>query len=269
MTLRLVEPVGRGASSVVWRATWGGRPVAAKVLDGRIPLDEALVELDAGALALPLAFVRTLEVTQHEGSWVVLREWVEGEPVDQLIARRGPAPAEVVRAVLAAVARPMAQAWATNGLVHGDLKPANLLVDREGVVRIADLGLAGWTGRDPSNGGTPGYAAPERFVGGHGAPAEVYALGCIAAELLTGRPFGPCGAHELAQRRRQRALDADLREVGAPRPLADTILRALGWCPSDRPTWEEWTGLQEVPELLAWWAGDGVGAEAEARCART
>ena len=42
MALMLVEPVGRGASSVVWRAAWGGEPVAAKVLDGRVPLDEAL-----------------------------------------------------------------------------------------------------------------------------------------------------------------------------------------------------------------------------------
>lgn len=269
MSLRLVEPVGRGASSVVWRAAWGGRPVAAKVLDGRIPVDEALVELEVGALTLPAAFVRTLEVTQHEGSWVVLREWIDGEPLDRLIARRGPPPAPVVRAVLAAVARPMAQAWAENGLVHGDLKPANLLVDREGLVRIVDLGLAGWTGRDPSGGGSPGYAPPERFLGAHGAAAEVYALGCIAAELLTGRPFGPCGAHELAQRRRQRALDADLRQVGAPRPLAETVARALSWCPADRPAWEEWTGMQEAPDLLAWWAGDQRGPELEPRCAHT
>jgi eukaryotic-like serine/threonine-protein kinase len=192
----LQELIGRGGSAEVWRAedTSLGRLVALKLVT--VPHDEGSAR--AGDEARTLArlnhpgLVPVYDAgTDDEGRpWVVM-ELVEGETLSDTV-KRGPLSSERTAAVGRSVAEALAYVH-EKGLLHRDVKPGNVLVGTDGRSRLTDFGIARLidSAKVTSTGmmvGTASYLAPEQVAGEPvGPPADVYALGLVLLECLTGQ----------------------------------------------------------------------------------
>ncbi|WP_395361329.1 protein kinase [Streptomyces sp. YH02] len=185
----------------VWQATDEvlGRDVAVKLMlaHGTDPsaADRFRLEAQTAARLSHPHVVGVFDFGTWDGKLFLVMELVEGDslagsPSDPLVL-----PAERVAVVAAHAAAGLAAAH-RQGVVHRDIKPGNLLVDAEGTVKLADFGIARFVD-DPSAAltttgqivGTGLYLAPERALGQPASPAsDVYSLGCVLYQLLTGRP---------------------------------------------------------------------------------
>ena len=197
---RLRDRLGAGSMGEVWRATDEvlGRTVAVKLILPAL-LDEPGFARRFLAEARAMASVRHPGVVAihdfhagDDGAYLVM-EYADGEPVSKVldrIDRIGAAAAmDLVRQVALAL-----QAVHDRGIVHRDVKPANLLLRTDGTVALADFGIALGAGntaltRSGAVLGTPLYLAPEQVLGHPATPrSDVYALGVVAYECLAGRP---------------------------------------------------------------------------------
>ncbi|MET9538154.1 protein kinase [Streptomyces sp. NPDC006553] len=198
---RLHVCIGRGGMGEVWQATDEvlGRDVAVKLMlaHGTDPsaADRFRLEAQTAARLSHPHVVGVFDFGTWDGKLFLVMELVEGDslagsPSDPLVL-----PAERVAVVAAHAAAGLAAAH-RQGVVHRDIKPGNLLVDADGTVKLADFGIARFVD-DPSAAltttgqivGTGLYLAPERALGQPASPAsDVYSLGCVLYQLLTGRP---------------------------------------------------------------------------------
>ena len=192
--------LGAGAMAVVHEAedVELGRPVAVKVLAENLAHDGAVRErlFREARIAARLSHpnvVRIYDTGEEGGRPFIVMELVDGESLAELVHREGPlAPEQAVHLVLQACAGLEAAHQA--GLVHRDVKPGNLLLSRDGVLKIADFGIA--RAHDATRLtltgtvlGTAAYLAPEQALAEEvTAAADVYALGAVLYELLTGVP---------------------------------------------------------------------------------
>jgi TolB-like protein len=151
---------------------------------------------------------RMFDIGEHEGEKFLTMELVDGEPLDALICREAPLPTARIIDITTAVCEGLAAAHAA-GVVHRDLKPDNVLLAKDGRVVLTDFGiaralgaLAGVTMGVPI--GTPAYMAPEQVEGANDvdARADVYALGTILFEMMTGeRAWGGDSVYAVAAAR--------------------------------------------------------------------
>ena len=201
---RLGSRIAVGGVGEVWRAadTALGRPVAVKLLRAEyVQHREALARFraearHAGSLSHP-GIARVYDYGEDGEPYppYLVMELVDGPSLAELLLRGRLSPAHTMQ-VVAQTAAGLAAAHAA-GLVHRDIKPANLLLSSTGQVKISDFGIAHAAGSAPLTRtglliGTPAYLAPERVAGASGTPAaDLYALGVVAYECLTGAPpFG-------------------------------------------------------------------------------
>jgi serine/threonine protein kinase len=244
---RLLDLVGRGGTAEVWRASDDalGRTVALKLVT--VPTDEGAQRAGEEARLLArLSHPGLVPVydagTDDDRPWVVM-ELVEGETLGDTI-RRGPLDlahtAEVGQAVASALAYVHAQ-----GLVHRDVKPGNVLMGRDGRVRLTDFGIARLVdaAKVTATGltvGTASYLAPEQVLGERVTPmADVYALGLVLLECLTGRReyAGSTVEAAIARLNRQPEVPATL-----PADWAALLHAMTARSPDDRPTATEAAG---------------------------
>jgi len=198
----LVEEIGRGGMGVVYRATQKslGRTVAIKMLLRRDLASDADVrrfrsEAEAAAQLDHPGIVSVYEVGEWDGLPFYSMQYIEGTTLSRLLAA-GPLPARESAQLLAAVAEAV-EAAHVRGVLHRDLKPSNILIDRDGTPHVSDFGLAKRIEADMSvthTGaivGTPCYMAPEQAAGSRGdvgTTSDVWSLGAILYQMLTGRP---------------------------------------------------------------------------------
>ncbi len=198
---RVIDRLGSGGMGVVFLAHDDrlDRRVAIKVLRRDVaglgaPTSTVLDEARVLARLNHPNLVTVHEVGESDGQPYIVMEYVEGRDLRSFAAKA--TGAEVLRVLLDA-ARGLAAAH-REGVVHGDFKPENVLVDRSGRARVIDFGVAGLAraldGR--TSAGTPGYVAPEVARGGSITPrSDVYALAVVFFELLCGRR--PAGARDI------------------------------------------------------------------------
>jgi predicted Ser/Thr protein kinase len=198
----LLAEIGRGGMGVVYRArqTNLDRLVALKmILPGELASDDDLrrfhTEAEATARLQHPGIVRVHEVGEVDGRLFYSMDYIDGSSMAKLLAS-GPLPGRTAARHLAAVARAIHHAH-QHGILHRDLKPSNILLDRDDQPHVTDFGLAkkiGGDSRQTRTGavlGTPSYMAPEQAAGKiHelGPACDVYGLGALLYELLTGRP---------------------------------------------------------------------------------
>lgn len=240
---RLVDRIDAGGAGEVWRARDERleRDVAVKIL-GR-DADEAFRERftqearRAAAIAHPNVVTVFDEGRDGEDAYMVM-EHVRGRTLRDVIADRGPLPAHEAGRLVAQVAAALDAAHAA-GVVHCDVKPANVIVDEQGRAKLTDFGVARAARGAAEHEliGTPRYIAPERIEGKAPAPqSDVYSLALVAYELLAGQPaYAGVDTEELL-RMRLEGGPPSLRtaRVGVPADADRVIAKALARDPADR-----------------------------------
>ncbi|MCC6694186.1 MAG: serine/threonine-protein kinase [Candidatus Hydrogenedentes bacterium] len=195
--------IGRGAVGTVYlaRDTALNRPVALKVLLGSLARNPSMVrsfhrEAQAAAPLRHPCIVRVYSAGIESGTPYIAMEYVPGEPLDRFLRRKGQVTWQTALYVGAQVAQALDCAH-SNGVIHRDVKPANILLDTQGRVRLADFGIARAAARGGNstggNGviGTPAYMAPEQCEGSTVSVAtDLYALGVVLYQMMAGQvPF--------------------------------------------------------------------------------
>ena len=243
---RLDHLIAAGGMGEVWRAVdlVLERPVAVKLLQAEYAQHaETVARFRAEArhaanLSHPsIAQVYDFgEAMQGRPAFLVM-ELIAGPPLTEILTR-GPLPLARVLDVVAQVAAGLAAAHAA-GVVHRDIKPGNLLVDPSGAVKITDFGIAYALGSAPVTRtgtliGTPAYLAPERVSGqAAGPPSDLYSLGMVAYECLTGSlPFTGT-AVEIALAHQHQSLPS--LPAAVPRQVAELIAQLTARDPARRP----------------------------------
>jgi tetratricopeptide (TPR) repeat protein/predicted Ser/Thr protein kinase len=199
---QVLSELGRGGMGVVYKAEQIGlnRLVALKMIlsgeyAGREDLARFRLEAEAAAKLQHPGIVQVYEIGETDGRPFFCLEFVDGAPLDKKLAG-APQPARQAAELVEKLARAMAYAHERH-IIHRDLKPANILVTAAGEPKITDFGLAkrldapDLQTQTGSVMGTPGYMAPEQAHGRIkqiGPASDVYSLGAILYETLTGRP---------------------------------------------------------------------------------
>ena len=242
---RIERPLGQGGMATVYLAHDEDldRPIALKILADNLAGDATFrdrFEREA-RLAARLSHpnvVRVFDVGESDGRPFIVMEYVEGDTLADELVRHGPLPP--ARAVeLALQICSGLEAAHASGLVHRDVKPRNLLLRPDGVLKIADFGIAraAESTRVTEIGtilGTAAYLAPEQAQGLEATPAaDLYSVGAVLYELLTGQvPYTATSLVELTAKQ-QAGPPAPI--AGAPALLELAVIRCLEPDPSERP----------------------------------
>jgi serine/threonine protein kinase len=260
---------GEGAMGRVYEAQHIdiGRRVAIKILHARFHHSADLVERfrrearAASKIGHPNIVDVTDSGTTPDGAFYFVMEFLEGQNLEELIAKNGALPIERALLVAAQIARAL-EAAHTAEVIHRDLKPANIMLvnrnDEDDFVKVLDFGIskdldmavgAALTRPDVAI-GTPVYMAPEQAAGKTAdALTDVYAVGGLLYEMLTGEP--PCTGDD-AMEVLQRKASEDPRPIGElrpdlPRDVQKLVMRALARTPGDR----HWSMTALKEQILA------------------
>lgn len=233
---RMIARVGRGGMGDVWRADdlVLEAPVALKLIRSASPAERTriLQEVRLARQVTHPAVCRVFDVGEAGETIFYSMEFVRGEDLAALLKRSGRLTSERVVEIARQLCAGLAAAHA-QGVLHRDLKPANVLVDQDGRVQITDFGIAVTSGDRAPHAlmGTLGYMAPEQLE--PGAPltehTDLYALGVVLYELVTGQPHHGSRPEDAASR-------LSLLAPGLDPQLERVILRATALDPQARPS---------------------------------
>jgi WD40 repeat protein/tRNA A-37 threonylcarbamoyl transferase component Bud32 len=253
----LLEEIGRGGMGVVYRARQVSldRVVALKMLMfGSLATPQAIKRFRAeAATAASLQhpnIVAIHEVGVHADQHYLVMDFIQGKTLDQVIGNK-PLPAKAAAAYLKVVAEAIHHAHQCS-VLHRDLKPSNVLIDSSNQPHITDFGLAKrfGNGSESSLGsldltatgqvlGSPNYMAPEQAIANHAKTSratDVYALGAILYQLVTGRP--PFSSNALADTLHQvlhtEPVSPRVLNASVPRDLETICLKCLEKEPAKR-----------------------------------
>lgn len=249
----ILNRIGTGGMGQVFRAQHRHlkRVAAVKLLPPELTQNAAAVqrfqrEAEAAARLSHPNVVQTYDAGVQRGVWYLAMEFVDGSDLERVLAAEGAL--SVGRAIDIVRQAAVGLAFAhDNGVIHRDVKPANLLINGRGVVKILDLGIARFADATAVGAltapdlvmGTIDYLAPEqaRDTRSADARADVYSLGCTLFRLLTNRPVyeGQSVAARLLAHQQQPIPSLSELRPDVPQPLAELFARMVAKDYNDRP----------------------------------
>jgi eukaryotic-like serine/threonine-protein kinase len=246
----IMEVIGSGGMGVVYRALdlELSEPVAIKTLRREFVTDSTALARFKSELRLARRIshrnvVRTHDLGEADGMYFITMEYVEGTSVKALIAERGRLPVHATLPIARQLCRALEVAHA-EGIIHRDIKPHNLVLAPDGVLKVMDFGIARLLGgargvtQTGMVVGTPEYMAPEQLLGEDiDVRADIYAVGVVIYECLTGRtPHTAENPMALVSRVLQEPLIPPHELVAEiPRRLSDVVLATLNRDRGKRP----------------------------------
>ncbi|MFG1952254.1 protein kinase [Micromonospora sp. NPDC048830] len=262
---RLIEQLGAGGMSVVWRGYDEvlGRQVAVKVLASRLASDKAFrhrirIEAQASARLCHPNITNVYDYGESEQAGLtvpyVVMELLDGDSLSARLGRGGALPWREAVTIGTEVASALATAHA-RGVVHRDVTPGNVMLTPTGV-KVVDFGISALVGEsekgpDGALLGTPAYLAPERLDNGQVSPAtDGYAVGLLLYRMLVGRlPWQASTTTQMLRAHMYNDPEPMPEVTGLPAEVAELVRRCLAKRPEDRPT------TAEVARTLAAAAG--------------
>jgi predicted Ser/Thr protein kinase len=261
------QELARGGMGIVYRALdeQAKRPVALKILSPELGVTPRAAERfkREGRMVAELEhpnIVPVYRVGQIGGILFIAMKFVEGRSLDEILDAQGPLPVPAIVLVLQAATRALLFAH-ERGIVHRDVKAANILLDRDGNVMVSDFGVALRASdvtltADGSVIGTPGYMSPEQCAGQRATPqGDHYSLGMVAFQMLTGRlPFQSETLAGIMHHHFFTPLpDVSVARDDVPFDLARIIARLSAKKPVDRyaTTRDLLTELESLPLAIA------------------
>jgi beta-lactam-binding protein with PASTA domain len=246
----LVRQIARGGMAEVWLATDQklGRNVAVKVLFPELSTDPNFVqrfrrEAQAAANLTHPNMVGIHDWGEAEGTYFIVMEFIDGRSLASIIRNEAPLAPERAAGIASEIANALAFAH-QNNVVHRDVKPANVLIDSNGLIKVADFGIARAADSVTDNltqtgavMGTATYFSPEQAQGHHvDGRSDVYSLGCVLYEMVTGRaPFTGDNPVAIAYKHvSEELVPASKRNSAVPVALDAIIAKALTKLPVDR-----------------------------------
>jgi serine/threonine protein kinase len=265
----ILDKLGQGGMGMVFKARHRtlGRTGALKILPPSFTRDRAVVmrfrrEFEAAGRLKHVNLVAAREANEDRGVHYLVMEYVRGITLDRVVCEHGPLRVDEAVDYVIQAARGL-EAAHEKGIVHRDIKPGNLMLDRQGTIRVLDLGLARII--NPGNAfdsdvasrltqsgiymGTIDYMAPEQGEDSHNVDhrADIYSLGCTFYFLLTGRePFpAPTRLRRMVAHQDHPAPSLRTERTDIPPALDAAYRRMMAKRPGDRPA-----SMSEVISLL-------------------
>ena len=256
------EMLGVGGMGMVFKAVDSelNEVIAIKTLKQEI-LNEDTSALDRFKSEIRLArkishrnVVRTHDLGEFSGVYYITMEYVEGKSLKELITTRGRLPVAATLTVAKQLCRALEVAH-EQGIIHRDIKPQNMVVEPDGVLKVMDFGIARLAKRQSGMTqqgmvvGTPEYMAPEQLMGNDiDARADIYSAGCVIYECLTGST--PLTAENqitlIAKLLEEMPIPPRVVNSEVPQALSDLVMRTLSKKPEERPQ-----TATELHDLLA------------------
>jgi hypothetical protein len=237
----VIEKLGEGGMASVWKARQVSldRTVAIKVLSNRFMEEPDDIrrfqeEAQSAAKLKHPGIVQVYDANAEQGVYYFIMEYVAGYTVGDWVRRKGVLSEQDALSVAECVADALSYAWNHAGIIHCDIKPDNVIIDADGTVKVADLGLArtiSAMGQDADAEqeseimGTPAYIAPEQAQGSPDLDfrADIYALGAMLYHLVTGKMmFQGCDENETMERQISDTVED-------PLDVNPKLSKGLGW----------------------------------------
>jgi len=270
---RILEEIGYGGMAVVYKGVQEslGRTVAIKALRTSMTTEKDAVarfEREATSMAsfAHENIITVYDFFPHRGALFIVMEYVEGEDLYDLLERSPRVPPDIVVLIALQVARALDYAH-FRGVIHRDVKPANIILSKLGTVKLTDFGIARLGGSDLTwtgvGLGTPAYMSPEQVTGQRlDGRSDIFSLGVAMYQMATGqKPFEEDTQLSLLQKVRIHAPPAPRSlNPAIPRELERIISRCMAKSPRDR-----YGSTQELMGVLEFYLSEHVNLNYRAR----
>jgi serine/threonine protein kinase len=237
----IIRSLGSGGFGSVFlaRDTWLDIKVAIKVPHKQsAELFKLLKEPRLQAALNHPNIVRMLAAEKENKVFFMVMEYVKGPTLEKILEKEKVLEAETSIDYVKQICYGIDHAH-KNKIIHRDLRPSNIIVSEEGTAKITDFGTSAWLQNVPyasTRIGSPPYMAPEQFMGKATYASDIYSIGCIFYEMITGRPpiFDPDPFKILEKAQEGKITPPRIKNSRVPREIDEIIMRCLASKIEDR-----------------------------------
>ena len=237
----IIRSLGSGGFGSVYLAkdTWLDIKVAIKVPHKQsVELYKLLKEPRLQAVLSHPNIVRMMGAEKEKDIFFMVMEYIKGSTLEKILDKEKVLGCDQALDYIKQISYGVDHAH-KNKIIHRDLRPSNVLVSEEGTVKITDFGTSAWLNSSQfasTRIGSPPYMAPEQFLGKAGYASDIYSVGCIFYEMLTGRPpiFDPDPFKILEKAQQGKITPPRLKNGRVPRDVDAIVMKALAPRVEDR-----------------------------------